>query len=228
MIKNTEVFFRKSMEFQEKRTKLVAEYEGKIKALEKYQGSKGYKKDMEKIQKDHREALEALQKEYRPTLMTIIDGMKDGLGRRKISPPTNEQLNLIHLLKMKKEVTSEDLDRVANMMDGNSVALGVIQEIAKEAGVRRSYMGLSSEMSSQTADEIIREMRVRTEDWLQHDTKKAPRLANKYYSEMYGVTRPDHELPKRDTFSDADGCYAELACLDHEGLQMFSQAVDNE
>ena len=104
MIKNTEAFYIRAKEFQSKRAELVSGYEKKLESMKKYEGSKGYQEDLEKLQKEHKEALTALQDEYRQSLNTILGGMMDAVGRRKVNAPTNDQLNLIHLLKMKKKI----------------------------------------------------------------------------------------------------------------------------
>ena len=227
MIKNTEAFYIRAKEYQTKRAELVSDYEKKLQSLKKYEGSKGYQKDLEKLQKDHSEALTALQGEYRQSLNTILGGMMDAVGRRKINAPTNDQLNLIHLLKMKKKVTAEELDRVAEMVKDNGIAMGIISEIAHENEIMgRNYLAMCKEMSSQTASDVIRGIKDGLEDWIMYDTGRAGRLANKYYADKYGT--PERELPKRPLFEDMDGCYRDLAGLDHAGLQLFSEAVDTE
>lgn len=227
MIKNTEAFYIRAKEFQTKRAELVSGYEKKLESMKKYEGSQGYQEDLEKLQKDHKEALTALQNEYRQSLNTILGGMMDAVGRRKVNAPTNDQLNLIHLLKMKKKVTAEELDRVAEMVKDNGIAMGIISEIAHENEIMgRNYLGMCKEMSSQTASDVVRGIRDGLEDWLQYDTGRAGRLANKYYAEKYGSS--ERELPKRPLFEDMDGCYKDLAGLDHAGLQLFSEAVDGE
>ena len=107
MIKNTEAFYTRARQFQDKRAQLVSDYEKKLDSMKKYEGSKGYQEDLEKLQKAHREALTALQDEYRSSLRTILKGMDEALSRRKINAPTNDQLNLIHLLKMRDKVSQD-------------------------------------------------------------------------------------------------------------------------
>lgn len=229
MIKNTEVFYARAKQFQSKRAELVSEYEKKLESMKKYEGSQGYQEDLEKLQKAHSEALTALQAEYRQSLNTILGGMMDAVGRRKINAPTNDQLNLIHLLKMKKKVTAEELDRVAEMVKDNGIAMGIISEIAHENEIMgRNYLAMCKEMSSQTASDVIRGIRDGLEDWLQYDTPRAGRLAQKYHHDLYGVSENEPTLRKRTLFEDMDGCYKDLAGLDHAGLQLFSEAVDTE
>ena len=226
MIKNTEAFYARAKQYQDKRAQLVSDYEKKLESLKKYEGSQGYQEDLEKLQKDHKEALTALQAEYRVSLQTILKGMSEAIGRRKINPPTNDQLNLIHLLKMRDKVSMEELDRVAEMVKDNGIAMGVVQEIAHNNGIMRNYESMCTEMSSSYAQKVVKGISDGLEDWLQYDTPRAGRIANKYFNEKYGT--PERELQKRPLFEDMAGCYGDLAGLDHEGLKLFSEAVDTE
>ena len=153
-----------------------------------------------------------------------MDGMEEAIGKRKVNPPTNEQLNLIHLLKMREKVTAEELDRVAEMVRDNGIALGVVQEIAHDNEIMKNYTSLCTEMTSEMALKVVKGMREGLEDWIQYDTGRAGRLANAYYSEHYGT--PERELPKRPLFHDVDECFRELAGLDSERMELFSEVVD--
>ena len=226
MIKNTEAFYARAKQYQDKRAQLVSDYEKKLESLKKYEGSQGYQEDLEKLQKAHSEALTALQSEYRVSLQTILKGMSEAIGRRKINPPTNDQLNLIHLLKMRDKVSMEELDRVAEMVKDNGIAMGVVQEIAHNNGIMRNYESMCTEMSSSYAQKVVKGISDGLEDWIMYDTGRAGRLAQSYYHDKYGA--PERELPKRPLFEDMAGCFSDLAGLDHEGLKLFSEAVDTE
>ena len=165
MIKNTEAFYTRARQFQDKRAQLVSDYEKKLDSMKKYEGSKGYQEDLEKLQKAHREALTALQDEYRSSLRTILKGMDEALSRRKINAPTNDQLNLIHLLKMRDKVSQEELDRVAEMVKDNGIAMGIIQEVARSNGIMKNYESMCSEMSSSYAQKVINGISDGLEDW---------------------------------------------------------------
>ena len=227
MIRNTEAFYVNAKKFQQEREKLVSEYEKTLKGMKRYEGSSGYKEDLEKLQKKHSEALTALQDEYRRSLRIIMSGMSEAVSKRKVNPPTNEQLNLLHLLKMREKVSEEELDRIAEMVKDNGIAMGVVQEVANSNGIVRNYQAMCKEMSSSYAQKQIQSLGKGLEDWLLYDTKKSGRLAQKYYQDKYGLS-PQEELPKRDLFEDMEGCFREIAGMDQEELKLFSQAVDGE
>lgn len=224
MISNTEAFYKVAKKFQDTRAKMVSEYDGKIKSMEPYKGSSGYDKEVAALKEKHEEGLKALQDESRKELWIIMDGMDKAIDKRKINPPTNEQLNLIHLLKMREKVTEEELDRVAEMVRDNGIALGIVQEVAHENDIVKNYTSLCTEMSSQMAHDVIKGMRAGLEDWILYDTGKAGRLANKYHKELYGT--PERVLPKRPMFSTEEDCFMELAGLSPEHLKLFSKIVN--
>lgn len=224
MITNTAAFYKVAKKFQDTRAKMVSEYDGKIKSMEPYKGSSGYDKEVAALKEKHEEGLKALQDESRKELWIIMDGMDKAIDKRKINPPSNDALSLIHLLKMRERVTEEELDRVAEMVRDNGIALGIIQEVAHENDILKNYTSLCTEMSSQMAHDVIKGMRAGLEDWILYDTGKAGRLANKYHKELYGT--PERVLPKRPMFSTEEDCFMELAGLSPEHLKLFSKIVN--
>lgn len=224
MISNTEAFYKVAKKFQDTRAKMVSEYDGKIKSMEPYKGSSGYDKEVAALKEKHEEGLKALQDESRKELWIIMDGMDKAIDKRKINPPSNDALSLIHLLKMREKVTEEELDRVAEMVRDNGIALGIVQEVAHENDIVKNYTSLCTEMSSQMAHDVIKGMRAGLEDWILYDTGKAGRLANKYHKELYGT--PERVLPKRPMFSTEEDCFMELAGLSPEHLKLFSKIVN--
>ena len=115
MIKNTELYYTKMKAFQDKRAELTEAHDKKVKSLERFKGSKGYEEDLKKENERFEAELTALRDEYRPGLLTVIGGMMDAIGKRSVSAPTNDQVNLLNVLKMKKAVfytlPSDEADR---------------------------------------------------------------------------------------------------------------------
>ena len=224
MIKNTEVFYTKAKEFQDKRSRIVADYEADLKRIEAYKGSEGYTKDLEKITEKRDSALEALRGEYRPGFNVIIDGMTEAIGKRTVSAPTNEQINLLNALRMRKKVSQFDLQRVAESVKDNPIALGIVTEISRDQGYLRGYDHLCKEMSSERASEIVTSIRKGLADFMEFDTSRASRLAKRYNEQHYGIT--DQPLPKRKIFSDREGCFREIGGIEADTLKSFSDVVD--
>lgn len=224
MIGTTEAFYTVAKKFQDQRADLVSKYTQKLNSMEPYRGSAGYDREVSALTKKHEEALEALRGECRKDLRVVLAGMEKAIEKRKINPPSNDALSLIHLLKMREKVTEEELDRVAVMLKDNSIAMGVIQEIAHDNGILRNYTSLCNEMSSKAALDVVQGVRKSLEDWLLYDTSKAGRMAAEYNSLHHGT--PVGDLPKRPLFKNMSECFSMLAGLDDNRLKLFSEIVN--
>ena len=224
MMSNTDLFYETMKRFQDKRTKITEEYERDLGAVDKFRGSKGYKERLKELQDDYEAALIQIRCEAKTSLRVIIGSMMDAVGSRPMTAPTNEQVNLLNVLKMKRNVTLEQCQRTAEAVKDNPIAVGVVTEIAREHGIMSNFDGLCSEMSSKQAFDIVEGMRRTAEDFLSFDTSRASRLALKFRQDHYGVS--DVALTKRRPFTDKSGCFLELVGLDEAGLRKFSDIVD--
>lgn len=224
MIKNTELFYVKAKAFQDKREEIESNYEKGLKALDRFKGSKGYEEELTKLKEKHEADLTALRDEYRPTFLTIFGGMLDAIGRRSVSAPTNDQINLLNVLKMKKKVTLEECQRTAEAVKDNPIAVSVVTEIAHDHGIMHSFDHLCPEMSSGRASEIVTNMKDGLEDWLMYDTTKASRMVKAFHEEHYGATTTP--LVKRTLFEDEEGCFRDLIGLEGDSMKQFSEIVD--
>lgn len=223
MITNTELYYAKMKEFQDKRAELTEAHDKKVKSLERFKGSKGYEEDLKKENDRFEAEMTALRDEYRPGLLTVIGGMMDAIGRRSVSAPTNDQVNLLNVLKMKKRVTLEECQRTAEAVKDNPIAVSVVTEIAHDHGIMQSFDYLCPEMSSQKASDIVTGLKNGMEDFLQYDTTRASRIAKKYHEEHYGAV--EGGLTKRKLFTDQADFYREEG-FDPETLRQFSEIVD--
>lgn len=223
MITNTELFYVKMKQFQDQRLKLTEEHDKAVKALERFKGSRGYSEDLKKLDDKLEADLTALRDEYRPSFRTILGGMVDAIGRRSVSAPTNAEVNLLNVLKMKKKVTLEECQRTAEAVKGNPIAVSVVTEIAHDHGILQSFDHLCPEMSSQTASRIVTNLRDGLEDFLLYDTTRASRLAKQYHDTHYGET--EGGLSKRRIFNSQDEFYHEIG-LEGETMRQFSEIVD--
>lgn len=223
MITNTELYYTKMKAFQDKRVELTEAHDKKVTALERFKGSKGYDEEMKKENERFEAEMTALRDEYRPGLQTVFGGMMDAIGRRSVSAPTSDQVNLLNVLKMKKKVTLEECQRTAEAVKNNPIAVSVVTEIAHDHGIMHSFDHLCPEMSSQRASDIVTGLKSETEDFLLYDTTRASRLAKRYHEEHYGAT--EGGLSKRRIFTDQAEFFHEIG-LEGETLSQFREIVD--
>jgi len=224
MLKNTEWFFINAKQFQDKRGKIMEDYEANREMLARFEGSKGHAEDLKKLDEKLEQDLTALRDEYRPTFLAIFGGMTDAIGRRSIDAPTADQLNLLTVLRMKRKVTTEDCERVAQAVKDNPIALDVVQEIAQEKGIRPVFSSLCSEMSTDSARKIVDRMKSEVADFLLYDTDYSARRAKEIHDRLYG---DDGRQPRKaDTFDTMEGCYQKFAGVTGQELKKFAAIVD--
>lgn len=223
MITNTELFYTKAKQFQDKRIEIMEGYEKSRKTIDRFKGSPGYEEDLKKLNEKLEKDLTDLRDEYRPGFMVVIGGMVDAIGKRSVSAPTNDQINLLNVLKMKRKVTLEELQRTAEAVKDNPIAVSVVTEIAHDHGIMNSFDYLCPEMSSQRASEVVTGLKNWVDDFIQYDTTRASRVAKKFYTTQYGET--EGGLTKRRIFTDQADFFQEIG-LEGETLSQFREIVD--
>lgn len=230
MVKNTDLLFRRAKEYQDKRKGIVDEYEARMKALEDAKGSKYFTDEAKKAEDKRDEALTALKGEYGEYFRISLDAMSKANAARKMTPPTEEELRTLQLLKMKDKPTEAELAAAANTLKGNATCLSVLTEIAHNAGYMRGYMGYSEtkEMPVDEAESIIKGLASSVRDFMDYDTKKAARIAQAHNERFYGVNPDAPALPKRPLFEDKAGCFLEVCGIAGDTLTAFENAVDGE
>ena len=230
MIKNTDLFYTRAKEYQGKRAAIVDEYEKRMKALEDAKGSKYFTDEAKKAEDTRDEALKALKDEYGEYFRISLDAMSKANAARKMTPPTEEELRTLQLLKMKDKPTEAELAAAANTLKGNATCLSVLTEIAHNAGYMRGYMGYSEakELPVSEVEEAIRGLSSSVRDFLDFDTKKTARIAQAYYDHNYMPYADARDLPKRSLFNDKSECFYEIAKMGGEYLTAFCKAVDGE
>lgn len=230
MIKNTDLFYTRAKEYQGKRAAIVDEYEKRMKALEDAKGSKYFTDEAKKAEDKRDEALTALKDEYNGYFNIAFDAMRKANAARKMTPPTEEELRTLQLLKMKDKPTEAELAAAANTLKGNVTCLSVLTEIAHNAGYMRGYMGYSEtkEMPVEEAEAAIKGLASSVRDFMDYDTPRAARLAQNHHETLYGVSPNATPLPKRPLFEDKAGCFYEVARMGGDSLEAFKNAVDGE
>ena len=237
MLKNSELFFIKAKDFQNKRKEIMDTYETRAAQLEDARGSKYFTDEMKKATDTRDNALSELKSEYRESFRIALDGMSKANGSRGTTPPTQEQLAILQVLQMRGVVDEpqraafqKDLDRAANTCADNAMCISVLNDIARKNGFMRGYHSTAKEMSVEDADRMIKDLQAALPDFMEYDTKKAARIAQEHNARLYGTTGNERPLPKRELFDSKTDCYAEFThgMLSGEALTAFCAAVDGE
>lgn len=227
-MKNTDWYFMRAKEYQDKRGAIIETYEKRLASLEDHKGSKYYADEVKKAQDKRDAALAPLKEEYMGYFQGILGAMKRANANRKMNPPTEEQLRTLQLLKMKEAPSYEELRAAANTMKDNATCLSILTEIAHKAGHMKGFSHLGdAALSTETVDNLLKEMAISTRDFLDFDTSRVARVAEASYKRgQWGYDGT--ALAKRARFEDKAGCYSELHRIKGDDLTAFESAVDEE
>lgn len=108
-------------------------YLQKKKSLDRYSGSEGYADDLKKIQDEREKANAAARAACKARIDPIFKAMHEANGKRKITAPSEEAIRILTAVQMLKKPSKSFLDCVANSLDGNGLALAVLDQIARDA-----------------------------------------------------------------------------------------------
>lgn len=107
-------------------------------ALEKYKGSEGSKlwQQKEKEAKaDYDSTTKALKLEYWAMFQSRCNEMRKVLNSYKVTPPTAENERLLDSLERRKTITSEDVLRVGNTINGDEASEARFADMLRERGM---------------------------------------------------------------------------------------------
>lgn len=236
MISNTDLFFKRAKEYQDKRKGIVDAYEQREKQLKDAKGSKYYSDQMKAAAAARDAALEALQAEYADYFRISLEAMSAANGKRGVVPPTAEQVAVLQVLKMRGKVDDahrsafqRELDRAANSCADNPMCISVINDIARENGIMRVYSSSAKEMSIEDADRAIRNLRDALSDFMRYDTSRAARIGQEHYARVYGAANIGQPLAKRPLFDTKEDCFETIThgSLKGGSIEAFCAAVDS-
>ena len=101
--------------------------------LERYRGSVAYEEDLKKIQEERNKTNAAARAACKAKIEPIFQAMHEANAKRGITAPSEEAIRILTAVKMLKKPAKPFLDCVANSLDGNALALAVLNEIARDA-----------------------------------------------------------------------------------------------
>lgn len=130
---NTDYLYQAIKTFTDTRRDNRRIYLERKKQLDAYKGSQGYNNDLEAAMEKRKAADAEARKKCEETVNAALNLMAAVNGKRKLSAPTTEMVNILTVARMLKQPTKPTLDAIANSLDGNALALAALTDIAKEA-----------------------------------------------------------------------------------------------
>lgn len=108
-------------------------YLQKKKRIDPYAGSTGYEDDLKKIREERNQANAAACAACKAKIDPIFKAMHEANAKRGITAPSEEAIRILTAVKMLEKPSKTFLDVVANSLEGNGLALAVLDQIARGA-----------------------------------------------------------------------------------------------
>lgn len=154
-MKNTEYFYDTVRRYRQCLTEINAKFDKRIAEKAGYAGSPRYTEDVKAIELDRASEIAALRADCAESFDTCIKSMELHAQSRPAVAPTDEQMRLVQLLKLKESVTRDDLTHAALACEGCPLALGVLEEIATAHDILGFHAG-GNTLSDQFVRDAIR------------------------------------------------------------------------
>ena len=134
---NTYTLYDTVVTFQRRQREAYDAYIEAMKGLESAKGSQYYDDRQKEAMSKRKAAEEEARKEARYWLKKTVDEMAAANHVRKAIPPTADQLAVLQAMKMRTDISDDELEQIANAMEGNSMGLGIVNDFAREVYSRR-------------------------------------------------------------------------------------------
>lgn len=223
-------FFMRAGEYQNERERILDEYEARMKELAKAKGSRLYNDESKKASQKKERELAALKKTYREYMEGLIYKMRLVNERRSMQAPTEEQLRILSMLKMKDSYSKAELNAAANALKDNASCLAILKEISDRSGQTTSYIrGLVAESTAASMPLDITEKNIAgleagVKEMIEFDTPKPARIYSRFREINYGDS-PD--LPRKGKqFDTKEECFKKLGGLTGNELKTFCSIID--
>lgn len=201
-----------------------SKYNEAMAKLEKFKGSAGYDEDAKRLEDARKEAVRGLQAEYAHKFDVIIDGMRESAKNRPMTAPTAEELNLLTALKMREQITSDELSAAAITLQNSPVALSILDEIAKKQDIHGFHCGTESTASILAKIDSLREAAKRIVTLEKPDSRREMVAKANIHNPDYTHDALYSFQYDRD-FISANDCMA--YCGGVNDMDSFSEAVNN-
>lgn len=189
--------------FTDARAAAREEYLQRMKQLADTKGSKYYIDESQKAESRKNNAIEQARMECRQSLAGTFKTMYENNQKRKMQPPTQEQLNILQMLQMREKVTADELQQAANAMNGNGAALQILYELAQKhetyhmADIRQE----ANEFSIAQGKEEIDRLAAECKRILETGARRGAFLGAQYNNRIHGTAMNEEELPQMPLFA---------------------------
>lgn len=190
-------------------------------------GSEYYTETMNEARKKRESRVDAAQAAARQEMAEIAQAMTEKADSIAMNPPTDEQLRILSLLKMRDKLTKGELDAAANGMKDNAAALAMLDELAaKNEILTTSYIRLAEgKLTADQSKNAIRSILSSCNQIIENRTgaNRAQAMQETYHAQIYGGNPDPDRFNQEPLFENEDSFYEKVSPVP---LNLLSNAVD--
>lgn len=233
---NTQNYYDAYKTFRTGLDSINSAYEDSLSSIEKYKGSEGFEEHKKQFQEKRKNEIENLRATVRPKMFKAIDDMQETAINRKMKIPTEDEIRLLEILKMRDSVSRDELLQAARTLADCSSALSVLDEIARKNNMPQfSRYYKPPTMATEQVQKIIESLKSITNKILEIDKKQSlSDYVAQYHAAIYGSSNSELVVPDLNALSKAAGDFEAnspselLSNIIHDSydVEIFVKAVD--
>lgn len=216
------------------RRKLRSDFLNFKKNNERYAGSEGYKKDLKAAREKRKKAEDEAREKAGKRIDEALKRMRENLSKKAIVPPTPEQVSILQLLSMRTKISKTELDRAAQAMNGNQIALAALNDIADkhyfvgsdEGQHHTNYNTLCSDLSDQAINDYMIAIAGACKRRLKTSAKDVALQGATFQYQHGGVAFDEDDLPQKPELVSERQFYGEI--ISDSDFEGFMKAVNDK
>ena len=134
-MKNSENFYNRIKWYLDGIAQIESEYTAAVNRAAPFKGSPGGEAILNEATAARDIAVTAEKENLVRAIREIVGNMRDAARAHKITPPTQSQLAILEVLRMRKTVTKNEIQQAENNLKDCAIALETLHEIAHEHGI---------------------------------------------------------------------------------------------
>lgn len=199
-------------------------YDADMKGIKRYKGSTGYSEEKAKLDAKLKEKTDAIKTEYDRCFQSVLYDLKNKIDHIGLAAPTNDQLNLLTLMKIQPAISKSSLTLAIRTLANSPLALDALNNIAKEKGQR--FWPLEDNMrycSLDAANEIYNTLRTRLTNLVHY--MERPGDFKRYVGDRMV---PTSLISYDKDFDTVKECFMAFAAIDSDQFNAFFDFISGE